>query len=145
MPITVEELPPNNCFFDKKRKAIVKQKNYQEAGMTAKKFKILVDGRAMKKEEFATQIVGTLGACAIANQYFVDSLKEQLKRKNRLIKTLEDKLATTEETSEIRWTLARATSQKEIEQLKSDVEQTQQMAQTSQSKISQQGELIWKL
>jgi hypothetical protein len=67
MPITVEELPPNDFFFDKKRKAIVKQELYQEAGTTTKKFKILVDGRAMKKEEFATQIAGTLGAFSIAN------------------------------------------------------------------------------
>jgi L-lactate utilization protein LutB len=50
----------------------------------------------MKKEEFATQIAGTLGDFSTANQYYVESLKEQLKRKNHLIKTLEDKLATTE-------------------------------------------------
>jgi hypothetical protein len=80
-PITVEELPPNEFFFDKKRKAIVRQELYQEAGKVAKKFKILADGRAMKKEEFATQIAGTLGAFATANQYSVESLKEQLKRK----------------------------------------------------------------
>jgi hypothetical protein len=29
----------------------------------------------MKKEEFATQIAGTLGAFATANQYSVESLK----------------------------------------------------------------------
>jgi len=61
MPIIVEELPLNEFFFDKKRKVVVKQELYQEAGMTSKKFKILADGRAMKKEEFATQIARTLG------------------------------------------------------------------------------------
>jgi hypothetical protein len=45
----VEELPLNDFFFDKKRKVIVKQELYQELGMVAKKFKILVDWRAMKK------------------------------------------------------------------------------------------------
>jgi uncharacterized Rmd1/YagE family protein len=94
MTITIEELPPNEFFFDKKRKAIVKQ----EVGTTTNKFKILADGRSMKKEEFATQIAGTLEAFATANQYSLESLKEQLKRKHRLIKTLEDKLATTETT-----------------------------------------------
>ena len=90
----MEEFPPNEFFFDKKRKAVMKQEIYQEAGTVAKKFKILADGRAMKKEEFATQIAGMLGAFATTNQYSVESLKEQLKWKNRLIKTLEAKLAT---------------------------------------------------
>jgi len=40
---------------------------------------------------------------------------------------------------------AREADQKEIERLKSDLEQTQQVAQTSQSQIIQQGELIGKL
>jgi hypothetical protein len=136
----MEELPPNEFFFDKKRKAVVKQELYQEAGTKAKKFKILDDGRAMKKEEFATQIAGTLGDFSTTNQYSVESLKEQLKQKNRLIKTLEDKLATAEATARDQVNtgieLAREIDQKEIERLKSDLEQTQKMAQTSQSQIS---------
>jgi hypothetical protein len=148
-PITVEELPPNEFFFDKKRKAIVKQELYQEAGKVAKKFKILADGKDMKKQEFATQIAGTLGAFATANQYSVESLKDQLKRKNRLIKTLEAKLATTEAAARDQANSgieqARAADQKEIERLKTDLEQTQQVAQTNQSQISQQEELIEQL
>jgi hypothetical protein len=95
----VEELPPNDFFFDKKRKFIVKQELYQEEGKVAMKFKILADGKDMKKQEFSNQIVGTLGAFAIANQYSVESLKDQLKRKNHLIKTLEAKLAIAEAAS----------------------------------------------
>ena len=76
MPITVENFPPNEFFFDKNRKVIVKQEIYREAGIVAKKFKILADGKAMKKEELATQIAGTLGAFATANQFSVGSLKE---------------------------------------------------------------------
>jgi hypothetical protein len=148
-PITVEELPPNEFFFDKKRKAIVKQELYREAGTVAKKFKILADGKAMKKGEFTTQIVGTLGDFATTNQYSVRSLKEQLTRKNRLIRTLEVKLATTEATVKDQVNtgleLVRAADQKEIERLKSDLEQTQLLAQTSQSQISQQEELIGQL
>jgi len=52
----------------------------------------------MKKQEFATRIAGTLGAFAIANQYSIRSVKEQLQRKNRLIRTLEAKIATIEDT-----------------------------------------------
>jgi hypothetical protein len=67
----MEELPPNKFFFDKKRKDVVKQELYQEAGKVAKKFKILADGK-----EFATQIAGTLGAFATSNQYSIESLKD---------------------------------------------------------------------
>jgi hypothetical protein len=93
----MEELPPNEFFFDKKRKDVVKREFYQEEGSTAKKFKVLTDGKDKKKEEFATEIAGTLGAYATTNQFSVGVLKNQLKRKNRLIKTLEAKLATAEE------------------------------------------------
>jgi hypothetical protein len=95
-PISVEELPPNEFFFDKKRKVVVREELYQEVGTVSKKFKILIDGRNMKKVEFTTQIVGTLGAFTTMNQYSVGTLKDQLKQKNHLIKTLEAKLATTE-------------------------------------------------
>ena len=54
----------------------------------------------MKKEEFATEIAGTLGAFATTNQFSVEVLKNQLKRKNRLIKTLEAKLAIAKEVSQ---------------------------------------------
>ena len=93
----MEELPPNEFFFDKKKKAMVKKEFYQEEGSTAKKFKVLTNGKDMKKEEFMTEIAGTLGAYATTNQFSVGVLKYQLKQKNRLIKTLEAKLATTEE------------------------------------------------
>jgi hypothetical protein len=45
----------------------------------AKKFKIMTDGKAMKEEEFADEIAGTLGAYATYNQYSVGNLKAQLK------------------------------------------------------------------
>jgi hypothetical protein len=77
-PISVEELPPNEFFFDKKRKAMVRQELYQKEGV-AKKFKIMTDGKAVKEEEFTDEIAGTLGAYATANQYSVGTLKAQLK------------------------------------------------------------------
>jgi hypothetical protein len=117
----------------------MKQELYQEVGTTSKKFKILTDARAMKKEEFATQIEGTLGAFATTNQYSVKTLKDQLKQKNCLIKTLEAKLATIEvaanDQANIGMEQARVADQKEIEQLKDDIRQTQLMARTSQIEI----------
>jgi hypothetical protein len=78
-PISVEELPLNQFFFDKKRRAVVRHELYQEAGTIFKKFKILIDGRNMKKKEFVMQITGTLGAFTTTNQYSIGTLKDQLK------------------------------------------------------------------
>jgi hypothetical protein len=125
-PISVEEIPPNEFFFDKKRNVVVRQELYQEVGTVSKKFKILTDGRNMKKEEFATQIVGTLGAFSTVNQYSVETLKDQLKQKNRLIKTLEAKLATTEAATKDHASATleqtRIEDQKEIERPKVNLE-----------------------
>jgi hypothetical protein len=125
-PISVEEIPLNEFFFDKKRKVVVRQELYQEAGTVSKKFKILTDGKNMKKVEFATQIAGTLGAFTMVNQYSVGTLKDQLKQKNHLIKTLEAKLATSEAAAKDQASATlekvRIEDQKEIERLKVDLE-----------------------
>jgi hypothetical protein len=75
MPIFVEELPPNEFFFDRKRKVVVKQESYQKAGAVAKKFKILTEGKVIGEEEFTDEITGTLGAYATTNQYSDGTLK----------------------------------------------------------------------
>jgi len=77
----------------KKRKAVVKREFNQEEGSTAKKFKVMTDGKNKRSDEFAIEIVGTLGAYASANQFSVGMLKIQLKRKNHLINTLEARVA----------------------------------------------------
>ena len=87
-PISIEELPPNDLFFSKKRKVVVKRETYQKAGATAKKYRILTDGEALEEEEFADEIAGTLGAYATTNQYSVGTLKERLKQKDLLISKL---------------------------------------------------------
>jgi hypothetical protein len=78
-PISIEKLPPNKFFFDKKRKAMVRQGLYQREGVMAKNFKIMTEGKAAKEEEFADEIAGTLGDYATTNQYSVGTLKAQLK------------------------------------------------------------------
>jgi hypothetical protein len=65
----------------------------------------------------------------MTNQHSVESLRDQLKWKNRLIKTLEARLATTETTTRDQGNSgieqARVADQKEIERLKANLEQTQ--------------------
>jgi hypothetical protein len=148
-PNYVEELPPNEFFFDKKRKVVVKQELYQREGIVAKKFKIMTDGKAMKEEKFAEEITGTLGAYAMANQYSVGTLKAQLKRKNLLISKLEARVVTAEPNVRDQTNKgleeARAADQREIEQLRTELEQMHQLAQINQAQVSQQEELIQQL
>jgi hypothetical protein len=126
-PIRAEELPPNEFFFDKKIKAVVKREFYQDEGSTAKKFKVMTDGKNKKNEEFSMEIAGTLGAYASENQFSVGVLKNQLKRKNRLIKTLEARVASATENAKGQVSgeieLARLADKKEIEVLKAKLEQ----------------------
>ena len=73
-PISIEEMPPNEFFFDKKRKVVVRQGFYQKESVVAKKFKIMTDGKATKEEKIAEDIVGMLGAYATTNQCSVRTL-----------------------------------------------------------------------
>jgi hypothetical protein len=126
-PIRAEELPPNDFFFDRKRKAVVKQEFHQEGKSTVKKFKVMTDGMNKRKDEFATEIAGTLGAYATTNQFSVASLKNQLKEKNRLIKTLETRIASAAEDAKHQTSgeieLAQLADKKEIEVLNTKLEQ----------------------
>ena len=128
-PIRVEELPMNEFFFDKKRKAVVKMEFYQEGELTTNKYKVITDGKNKKNEQFTTEIAGTLGAYASANQFSVGLLKNQLKRKNCLIRTLEARLTTGIETAKDQASVgieqARLADKNEIEILKTKLEQAQ--------------------
>jgi hypothetical protein len=46
----MEELPPNELFFNKMRKVLLKREFYQEEGSMTNKFKVLTDGKDMRKE-----------------------------------------------------------------------------------------------
>ena len=148
-PIRAEELPPNEFFFDRKRKAVVKREVYQEGETTAKKFKVMADGRNKKKEEFATEIAGTLGAYATANIYTVEMLKEQLLAKNRLIKTLEARLesatvnARSLASEEMK--LAQLADKKEIEYLKTKLEQADAIIRDGRMQSDRQRDTITQL
>jgi hypothetical protein len=148
-PIRVEELPPNEFFFDKKRKAVVKREFYQEGESTPKKYKIVIDGKDKKNDQFATEIERTLGEYASENQFSVRLLKNQLKRKNRLIRTLEARLATTTETAKDQVSVgieqARLADKNEIELLKTKLEQAQLVVRDGRMQAIQQRYLIEQL
>ena len=93
-----------------------------------------------------TEIAGTLGAYASINQFLVGLLKNQLKQKNHLIKTLEARLATATETAKDQVSVgieqARLADKNEIELLKTKLEQAQLVVRDGQMQMSQQKDLI---
>jgi hypothetical protein len=96
MLISVEELPPNDFLFSKKRKFIVKRETHQRASVAVKKYKVLTNGEALEEEEFTDEMEGTLGAYATTNQYSIGTLKERIKHKDVLIRKLQAHIADVE-------------------------------------------------
>jgi hypothetical protein len=63
--ISVEEMPPSDFFFSKKRRAIVKRETHQKYGATVKRKRMLYDGQGLDDTEFAREMAGSLGAFAM--------------------------------------------------------------------------------
>ena len=112
-------------------------------------YKVMTDGKDKKNEQFSTEITGTLGAYASENQFSVGLLKNQLKRKNRLIRTLEARLATTAVNAKgqasVEIEQARLADKNEIEVLRAKLEQAQLVVRDGRTKVSQQQSLIEQL
>jgi uncharacterized protein YacL (UPF0231 family) len=102
---------------------------------------VITDGKNKKNEQFTTEIAGTLGAYASVNQFLVGLLKNQLKRNNRLIRTLEARLAkemeTTKDQMSIGMEQARLADKNEIEILKTKLEQAQLVIRDGWMQVSQ--------
>jgi hypothetical protein len=49
MPIPIEEIPPSDLFFSKKRKDVVKKEMHQKEGATIKNHKVLLDGQNLEE------------------------------------------------------------------------------------------------
>jgi hypothetical protein len=95
-PISVEELPPSNFFFSKKRKVVAKREIHLKEGSTVKRHRVLIDGEALEEEDFAEEVAGSLGAFATTNQFSVGNLKERLKQKDLQISQLQNQMKTVE-------------------------------------------------
>jgi hypothetical protein len=75
-PISIEEIPPSDFFFSRKRKAIVKRETHQREGAVVKRHMVLLDGQALVEEHFTSEVEGSLGAFAMINQFSVENIKE---------------------------------------------------------------------
>jgi hypothetical protein len=116
---------------------------------TIKKFKVMTNGMNKRKDEFATEIAGTLGAYATTNQFSVEMLKKQLKAKNCLIKTLEARVASAAESAKSQASreieLARLADKKEIEVLKTKLEQANSVVREGRVQSGQQRDTITQM
>ena len=65
-------------------------------GVIVKRHKVLFDGQTLEEEDFTTDVVGSLGYFAMANQFSVGNLKELLKQKDLLINQLKNQVKTVE-------------------------------------------------
>jgi hypothetical protein len=74
-PIYVEEFPPSNLFFSKKRKVVVKREMHQKEGSVVKIHRVLIDGEALEMVEFTEEVAGALGDFSTTNQFSVINLK----------------------------------------------------------------------
>ena len=112
--ISVEEMPPSDFFFSKKRRAIVKRETHQKYGTKFKRKRMLYDGQGLDDTKFSREMVGSLGAFATSNQCSVENLADQLKQKNMLVRQLQDQMMTMERD-------VRNKMNKEFEQVIADV------------------------
>jgi hypothetical protein len=109
----------------------------------------MTDGRNKKRDEFATEIAGTLGAYATTNQVSVAALKNQLKAKNQLIKTLEARIASAAEDAKSQVSgaieLAQLVDRKEIEFLKTKLEKANSVIKDGRVQFDHQRDTIAQL
>jgi hypothetical protein len=47
-PILVEEIPPSEVFFTKKRRDVVKRETHQREGVTVKRHRVIYEGQALE-------------------------------------------------------------------------------------------------
>jgi hypothetical protein len=91
-PISVEELPPSNFFFSKKRKVVVKREIHQREGSSIKIHRVLIYGEALEKLYFVEEVASSLGAFSTANKFSIGNLKERMKQKDLKINQLQNQM-----------------------------------------------------
>jgi hypothetical protein len=134
-PISRDEIPSSDYFFSKKRKAILKKEIHPRGDGMVKKHRVIIDGKKLKDEEFATEIAGMMGDLVSANIFSVGSLTIMLEQKDQMIDQLQGKLKETERN--ISWGIkkglekARLKDIQEIQKMKTNLEEANQIIQVT--------------
>jgi hypothetical protein len=138
-PISRDEIPSSDYFFNKKRKAALKQELHPVGDRTVKKHKIIIDGKKIKETEFATELVGTLGAVASTNMYSIGNLITMMEQKDQEITQLQDRHKENEKL--IEWGIQKGLEQarlkdiQEIQQLNENLTEAKHMIRTTQEQV----------
>jgi hypothetical protein len=114
-PISRDEIPSSDYFFSKKRKVVLKQELHPVGERTVKKNKIIIDGKKLKETEFATELVGTLGAIASANMCSIGNLITMMEQKDQEITQLQDRQKENEKL--IEWSIQKGLEQARIKDI----------------------------
>ena len=136
-PISRDEIPSSNYFFNKKRRAILKQEIHPRGDGMVKKHRVIIDGKKLKDGEFSTEIAGMMGALVLENLYYVGSLTTMLEQKDQTIGQLQGKLKETKRN--ISWGIKKGLEQarlkdiQEIQKMKASLEEENQIIQVSQA------------
>jgi len=91
-PISRDEIPPSDYFFSKKKKAIVRQEMHMREGGMMKNHRVLIDGKKLEQEDFATEVAGSMGAIATKNIFTMENMRTRMKKSNHVIAWLQDQL-----------------------------------------------------
>jgi hypothetical protein len=135
-PISRDEIPSSDYFFNKKRRAVLKQEIHPRGEGTIKKHRVIIDGKKLKDGEFSTELASTMGAIASANMYSIGNLTTMLEQKDQTIIQLQDKLKENERN--ISWGIQKGLEQarlkdiQEIQKLNKDLDEAKHLIQVTQ-------------
>jgi phage-related tail protein len=100
----------------------------------------------LEEEDFATEVADSMGAMETTNLFTVENMRTRIKKSNQIISQLQDQLKNAEKNirEEVNKILeqARAVERKEIQSLKSSLDEMNQRIQASQVQVTQQKELV---
>jgi hypothetical protein len=140
----MDEIPPFNYFFSRKRKVVLKQEMHKKEGNMVKKHKVLIDRHNLEEEDFATEIAGSMGSMATTNFFTMGKMRTRIKKSDKIIAQLQEQLKNVEEN--IREEMSkilekiRAVKRLEVQLLKTSLDEMSQKIQASQLQITKQKE-----
>jgi hypothetical protein len=86
--IPIDEIPPSDYFFSRKRKAILKQEMHKREGNIVKKNNVLIDRQNLEEEDFTTKVAGSMGAMETKNFFTVGKIITRIKKSDKIIPQL---------------------------------------------------------
>jgi hypothetical protein len=137
--VTRDELPSSDYFFSKKRRAILKQESHSVGNKMVKRHKVIIDGKKLHDNAFATELAGSMGAIASANMYSVENLINTIEQKSQEITQLQSSLKENEK--KIAWGIKKGLEQarvkdiQDIQQSNKNLEEAKQMIKNTQEQV----------